>query len=230
MQKNLANIQSKGKKDVAGRLVEAQKELKDLQDLSNAPDYQGRTEEQIKKMAELEKEIALGMQNTSADDRAKALEESQKSKTQLLLDEIALNEQKAKDELAQAEAKKVSTQAQIDLETKAIKDKMDAIAIQITSETTIMISEDAKRRKLEADYTAFFGEQIAQRKTVMDELIQKAQQASLAIQSAGIGTMSGTATATSNSTANSIVQNITNNQNVDAESFLRSLNNKLPTK
>lgn len=181
-------------------------------------------------MADLEKEIALGTKNTTADDRAKALEESQKSKTQLLLDEIALNEQKAKDELAQAEAKKVSTQAQIDLETKAIKDKMDAIAIQITSETTIMISEDAKRRKLEADYTAFFGEQIAQRKTVMDELIQKAQQASIAIQSAGISTMSGTATATSNSTANSIVQNITNNQNVDAESFLRSLNNKLPTK
>lgn len=201
-----------------------------MQDLSNAPDYQGRTEEQIKKMADLEKEIALGTKNTTADDRAKALEESQKSKTQLLLDEIALNEQKAKDELAQAEAKKVSTQAQIDLETKAIKDKMDAIAIQITSETTIMISEDAKRRKLEADYTAFFGEQIAQRKTVMDELIQKAQQASIAIQSAGISTMSGTATATSNSTANSIVQNITNNQNVDAESFLRSLNNKLPTK
>jgi len=158
------------------------------------------------------------------------LEESKKSVTQLLLDEIALNEEKAKQEIADAERRKVETEAQIALEQKAIKDKMDAIAIQITNETTIMLAEDVKRRKIESDFTAFFGEQIAQRKSVMDELIQKAQQASIAIKSAGISTMSGTATQASNTTANSIVQNITNNSNVDAESFLRAINQKLPTK
>lgn len=106
---------------------------------------------------------------------------------------------------------------------------MDAIAIQITTETQLMLAEDVKRRKMESDYTAFFGVQMAARKDMMQQLIEKAREAQIALQAAGVSTMSGSAAA-GNTTANSTVMNITNNQNVDAESFLRALNTKIPTK
>lgn len=144
-----------------------------------------------------------------------------------MIDELKVNEEKAKKDLADAEAKKVATQAQIDLEKKGIQDKMDATALLITNETKTMIEEDAKRRKLEAEYTDFFTGEIAKRTEAMTALKQAVADAKLAIESAGINqaTLTGAA---GNSTAVSVVNNIANN--VDMESAMRYVNSKIPTK
>lgn len=198
-----------------------------MQEKRNSSD--GWTIEDYEKSLALQKEIDLVNSNTTPEERAKALVESQKSKAQLLIDELKLKEEQAKKDLADAEAKKKATEEQLALDKLAIQEKMDAIALQITSETQLMLAEDVKRRKLETDYTAFFGTQIESRKAMMQDLIEKAREAQMALQSAGLPSLSASA-GTSNTTANNTVFNITNNKDVDADSFLRALNNKLPTK
>lgn len=94
--------------------------------------------------------------STTPQERADALNESLKSKAQLILDQIKIDSDKIKQDIADADERKKIKEADIALEQKGIKDKMDAIALQITTETQTMITEDVKRRKLESEYTTFF--------------------------------------------------------------------------
>lgn len=159
--------------------MDAKKELQDILDKQNQGG--GITEEELQRRFALEKEIALVNANTTGADRKAAEEEAAKSKTQLIMDDVKLNKEKADKELEDAETKRRSIEENNRLQAEGIKNLMDATALQITSETQLLIKQDITRRKMEKDYTEFFGDQIAARKDVMNALLEKAKEVQIAL-------------------------------------------------
>jgi len=130
--------------------------------MANKEGFQGRTEEDLKKMADLEKEIALGIGTTTAEERSKALLESQKSEIQLIIDKTAQKK-------AEAEAERVEIQKTYDEKAKAIELEKQAITIQIEQKKSEMMSEFAlyqqlltQRKVIEAEYFSLFQKNISQ--------------------------------------------------------------------
>ena len=221
LQKKLEEIGTKGKTDIATRGIEVQKDIKSLQE------KQDKTPEEQQQLLELQKELLLIESNTTPEDRQKALIESQKSKTQLILDEIKASEEKTKLEIADAERRKKETEEKLALDIKSLTDKQTAIKTQLDLELLAIQEQDLAKRKIESEYTAYFGEEMKIRADMLADITARAREASIALQSAGISSQSlqaWTGTISNNTSNISVV----NNSQVDAESFLRALNNRLP--
>lgn len=222
---NLEDLQNKAYGEIAQRGIDAQKELNDLQAKGASI-----SADDLEKMIELQRELNFVNANTTEEQRANAVIESQKTKAELIYDEMKAKEEQLKIEIADAEEKKKRTTEQMELDKKAINDKMTAIATQITTETNLIISEQEKRKKLEEWYTAFFWKQIEQRKTMIDDLIAKSKEMQSALQAAWISNLGAWINTGGGTSNTSTTINVTNNKDVDAESFLRVLNSKIPTK
>lgn len=224
LQNNLSKIKTEWQASLALRWIEAKNELDELNSKAE------KTYADYKKISDLTAEIAFVNSNTTEWERTDALNQSLKSKAQLILDEIKANEDRIKKEIVDAETRKGIKEAEIAQDKANIQAKMDAIAIQIATEAQLLLNQDKERRRIEREYSNFFNAEISKRKDALQALIEKAKEASIALQSAWVNASIWNAVKAGNTTANNMVMNVTNNSNVDADSFLRALNNKLPSK
>ena len=134
----------------------------------------------MEKRANLIKEIALGESNTTAEERAKAVEESQKSEIQLIMD-------KTKAKLKDAEDERLDLQKTYDTKKTLIEQEKKDITLQINQKKSEIESEFKaykslieQRKKLEENYFSVFQtnikDQIDKTKeaiNLMNELQQK---------------------------------------------------------
>lgn len=115
----------------------------------------------MKKIADLEKEIALGTSATTQEERDKAKVESEKSQIQLIMD-------KTKQKIIEAEADRLEIQKTFDLKKLSIQAEKEAITLQMEQKKAEIITEFnlyqqllLQRKVIEAEYFSVFQKNIA---------------------------------------------------------------------
>lgn len=156
----MRNITGEWQMDVAKRLIEAQKELQAIKDKQALGEW--ITNDELQKRFALEKEIALWESKTTWEERAKAIEESQKSEIQLILDKTAKK-------LLDAEAERLEIQKTYDAKKIAIDKEKADITAQMEQRKTEMMSEFSlyqslisQKKAIETEYFALFQKNIKQ--------------------------------------------------------------------
>lgn len=154
----IRGITGEGQIDIAKRLIEAQKELQDIKDKQMKGE--GITGEELQKRFALEKEIALGESKTTGAERQKAIEESQKSEIQLILDKTAKK-------VLEAEAERLEIQKTYDAKKASIEKEKADITLQITQKKAEMVTEFSlyqqlltQRKVIEEQYFSVFQKNI----------------------------------------------------------------------
>lgn len=112
-------------------------------------------------MADLEKEIALGMSGTTQEEREKAKVESEKSQIQLIID-------KTKQKILEAEAERLEIQKTLDLKKISIQSEKEAITLQMEQKKSEIITEYnlyqqllLQRKVIDEQYFSLFQKNIA---------------------------------------------------------------------
>ena len=163
----IKNITGEGQVDIATRLIEAQKELQAIKDKQALGEW--ITNEELQKRFALEKEIALGESKTTWEERAKAIEESQKSEIQLILDKTAKK-------LLEAEQDRLETQKTYDAKKLLIEQEKADVTAQMEQKKAEMMTEFAlyqsliaQKQAIETQYFSLFQKNI---KEQMDKTMQ----------------------------------------------------------
>jgi hypothetical protein len=122
-------------------------------------------------MADLQSEITLGQKNTTADERAKALVESQKSQIQLIMDATAKKVADAEKEKKQIEDSLKAKQDSIAKELKSAQDAAQKKRDEIVKDFNLYTDLVNQRKALDDAYFKAFNEQIVAQQTKVQESI-----------------------------------------------------------
>lgn len=156
-EKKMKDISGSWKTDVATRLIEAQKELADL---NKSMAGGSSTSEDATKKAKLEAEIALGMASTTESERSMALVESEKSQIQLIID-------KTNQKMADAVVERDEIQKTYNAKVKSLNDESTVILgnmnkkqLEIKKEEKLYKSLIDQRKMIEEAYFTAFNKSI----------------------------------------------------------------------
>jgi tape measure domain-containing protein len=148
------------REDVAKRVVEAEKELKDLIDMANKPWYEWRTKEEYAKMEALKKEIELGQKYAGQQNIDTARIEAGKSETQLIIDRTAKRVEEETATRAEIQITFNEKKRQIDEETAKIREQMEIKKAEGKKEYDLYRTLIVQRTNIEKDYFALFQKNI----------------------------------------------------------------------
>lgn len=208
---------------IAQRAVEVSKEITTTQDsLSGETDATKRLELQ-KKIDELTAELSLARGNTSQSDISRAEYEGSRSKTQELLDNLAVKTQ-------ELQAKKTQAEEETKIEIKKLTDKQVAIVSQIEREKTDAKALFDYKARMEKTYTQIFTEEIQARKTALDDLMARQRDANFGIKNIGnipLSQVEKRSSVVSTVNKGAVTINNTISSQVDANQFLDSLTNRI---
>ena len=171
--------------DLAERLVAVNKELKETKDSLTVNG--GITGEELearrKSLAVLEAEKALIEANTTEAQRREGERLAGRSKAQEIIEAFNAEKVKMEQDIANAEERKKIAEAANAKEISDINAKMELVKFAIAQENAAIIAQDEERRKIEEQFTKFFGKQIEGRKEILQGLIEKTKEARLALAS-----------------------------------------------
>lgn len=225
LKNKLDDLTKKKADDLGERFAEVTAEIKSLNAELLQAGGTGKEVELAEKMKKLEEERAFIERNTTEAERKDGTRLNGRSKAEEILDEY--NAQKALMELdiVDAENRKKAREEEINQELSNLQIKQDAVALAIANENAMIIQQDEERRKIEADFTKFFGKQIEGRTEMLNGLIERAREARTALAAAGISSSVPSDGSETSGNGKTAYISVTNNSNVDAESFLRNLDN-----
>lgn len=156
--KKMKDIVGGGQNDIATRLIDAQKELAQIN--NDNPWGTPITKEDSARKAKLEAEIALGMASTTEAERSVAITESEKSQIQLIIDKT---NQKMKDaQVERDEIQKTYNEKKIalDAESTAILKQITDKKKELVKEQTLYKSLIEQRKSIEDAYFQAFNKNI----------------------------------------------------------------------